>query len=189
MTVEKNKSNWSAIRAQLKGWSRPAVMALLKDLYDASAANRDFIHARFQAEDDGGEALERYREKIIEPFFPKRGFGKLKLADARKAIRDYSKATGNLAGTIELMLTYVEQGTAFTLQYGDIDGPFYNSMEAMLGDLANLLRRDGATLYPLFRERIQQLGADTRSIGWGYGDSVGDLVATLECELGGAGES
>ena len=188
MTTEKNTSNWSRIRPRLKGWSRPALVALLKDLYDASAANRDFVHARFQAHDDTGEALERYRRKIVEQFFPKRGFGKLKLAEARKAIRDYRKATGNIAGTIELMLTYVEQGTAFTLEYGDIDEPFYNSLDSVLHDMVTPLCRDGARLYPRFRDRIQQLAEDADGIGWGYGDSVGGQVAALEGELGDAGE-
>jgi len=30
----------------------------------------------------------------------------------------YRKATGNLAGTLDLMLTYVENGTEFTRQFG-----------------------------------------------------------------------
>ena len=110
MTSEKKPANWSQIRRHLKGCSRPALLALAKDLYDASAANRDFLHARFQADGDSGEALEKYRRKIVEQFFPQRGFGNLKLAEARKAIRDYRKATGNLPGTAELLMTYVENG-------------------------------------------------------------------------------
>ena len=38
-------------------------------------------------------------------FFPARGIGKLKLGEARKAIRDYRKATGDLSGTAELLMT------------------------------------------------------------------------------------
>lgn len=62
--------------------------------------------------------LETYRSKIVEQFFPKRGVGKLKLGEARKAIRDYRKATGNIPGTAELLMTYVENGAEFTHQYG-----------------------------------------------------------------------
>jgi hypothetical protein len=40
-------------------------MALIKDLYDSSPANRDFLHARFQAEETGGAALEAYRRKVM----------------------------------------------------------------------------------------------------------------------------
>ena len=65
--------------------------------------------------------LEKYRSKIVDQFFPARGEGKLKLGEARKAIRDYRKATGDIPGTAELLMTYVENGTKFTHDYGDID--------------------------------------------------------------------
>jgi len=123
--IPKRASGWSAVRRQIADWPKPALIALVKDLHDASPENRDFPRARFDAENSGGEALEKYRRKIIEQFFPRRGFGKLKLAEARKAIRDYRKATGNVAGTIDLLLTYVENGTEFTQQFGDINEPYY----------------------------------------------------------------
>jgi len=159
-------------------------MALIKDLYDSSPANRDFLHARFQAEETGGTALEAYRRKIIEQFFPSRGFGKLKLAEARKAIRDYRKASGNSAGTIELMLTFVENGTEFTLQFGDIDEPFYNHLASVLNEMVRLLCQD-AELYPRFRERIVRLKTHAGDIGWGYGDLLRQEVHFLEDELTG----
>ncbi|HVQ39158.1 MAG TPA: hypothetical protein VMS31_16585 [Pyrinomonadaceae bacterium] len=54
----------------------------------------------------------------MEQFFPARGFGKLKLGEARKAIRNYRKGTGNLAGTAALLMTHVENGAKFTKDYG-----------------------------------------------------------------------
>jgi hypothetical protein len=133
-TVSTNKkpAGWPHLRKQLKGWSQPALMALIKDLHDASSANRDFLQARLQAEDAGEEALESYRTRIVEQFFPRKGFGKLKLAEARKAIRDYRKATGNVVGAIDLMLTYVENGTKFTRQFGDISAAYYQSLESVM---------------------------------------------------------
>ena len=183
---EKPSSGWSSIRSQLNDWSKPALMALLKELYDHAADNRDFLEARFQAEDAGGAALETYRRKIIEQFFPRHGsgIGKLKLGEARKAIRDYRKATGNLAGTLELMMTYVENGTRFTCEYGDIDEPFYNSMDSVLAELARLLVSEVPELYPRFEERLQQLEYAASNIGWGYCDSVREQVQMLENNLG-----
>ena len=183
LSTEKKTSGWSHIRQQLNDWSKPALMALVKDLYEAATSNRDFLHARFQ-EEDGGAALETYRRKIVEQFFPRSGYGKLKLAEARKAIRDYRKATGNLAGTIELMLTYVENGTAFTNQYGDIDEPFYNSLDSVLAQTVQLLREEGAELYPRFRDRFWKLAHAAGNIGWGYCDSVQEQVDLIESELG-----
>jgi hypothetical protein len=182
--IKKAPTGWPLIRRQMNGWSRPALLALIKVLHDNSADNRDFLRARFQAESTAGEALEKYRERIVEQFFPRRGFGKLKLAEARKAIRDYRKATGNIAGTLDLMLTYVENGTEFTREFGDINEAYYNSLESVMDEMAGLLCKEGAELYPRFRERIRRLESQADHIGWGYGDYLREQDGFLENELG-----
>jgi hypothetical protein len=180
---EKKSAGWQNVRQQLSEWPKPALIALVKDLYEFAPDNRDFLHARFQAEENAGGALEKYRRKIMEQFFPSRGFGKLKLGEARKAIRDYRKASGNQEGTIDLMLTYVENGTKFTREFGDIDAPFYDSLESVLNEIAQLLMGEGRDLYPKYRERLQRLATCAERIGWGYGDAVQDHVYQLENEL------
>jgi hypothetical protein len=182
---EKKSTGWQNVRQRLNDWSKPTLIALVKDLYAASPDNRDFLHARFQAEENVGAVLEKYRRKIMDQFFPARGDGKLKLGEARKAIRDYRKATGNLEGTIDLMLTYVENGTEFTREFGDINESFYNSLESVLNEMAQLLMSAGRPLYPKFRERIQRLATRADGIGWGYGDALRDRVYQLENELAG----
>jgi hypothetical protein len=180
----KKPSAWTAVRQQLVTWEKPALLALVKDLYEAAADNRDFIQARSQAGESGGEALEKYRGKIVEQFFPARGFGKLKLGEARKAIRDYRKATGNLLGTAELLMTYVENGTRFTHEYGDIDERFYCSVASALDELAALLRGAARGMYARFRDRLARVEQMTDGIGWGFHDFVAEVVGQLEEELG-----
>jgi hypothetical protein len=181
----KKPGGWSAVRQHLTTWDRPALLALVKDLYEAAAVNRDFIQARCQADESGGEVLEKYRGKVVEQFFPTRVFGKLKLGEARKAIRDYRKATGNLPGTAELLLTYVENGARFTREYGDIDERFYRSVESALEELVALLRGEARELYPSFSGRLASVEQMTDGIGWGFHDFVADVVGRLEEELGG----
>lgn len=182
---EKTPTGWSAIRRHLNAQSSEALLALVKDLYDASSSNRDFLHARVQVAAGGGTALEKYRRTIAEQFYPQRGFGKLKLAEARKAIRDYRKATGDVTGTIDLMLTYVETGTQFTCDFGDVNESYYNSLESVLGEMTKLLLKEQPALYPQFRGRVQQLEAHADHIGWGYGDALREHVCLLEAKLGG----
>ena len=182
--AENKSTSWQSVRRQLNGWSKSALIALVKEFYELSPDNHDFLQARFVAEENTGASLEKYRRKIVEQFFPSRGFGKLKLAEARKAIRDYRKATGNLEGTIDLMLTYVEKGTEFTNQFGDIDGPFYTSLGSVLNEMVQLLLRESPESYPRFRERTQKLTSHADRIGWGYGDTLQAQVGTLEAELG-----
>ncbi len=181
---KKKPGGWSAARQHLTTWDKPALLALVKDLYDVAAGNRNFIQARCQTGDDGGEMLEAYRGKIVEQFFPKRGEGKLKLGEARKTIRDYKKATGNIPGTAELLMTYVESGVKFTNEYGDIDERFYSSVESALDELAALLRSEARGLYPQFHERLAKVEQTTDGIGWGFHDFISDVVGQLEDELG-----
>lgn len=185
INVIKKPDGWSAVRPQLASLDKSALLALAQDLYELSAENRDFIHARWKAGECGGETLEKYRGKIVEQFFPVRGDGKLNLGEARKAIRDYRKATGNLPGTAELLMTYVENGTRFTREFGDIDERFYSSVESALDDLAALLRGAARALYPQFRDRLASVEQMADGIGWGFHDYVGDVVGGLEDKLGG----
>jgi hypothetical protein len=180
----KKSTGWSAVRQQLTSWEKPALLALVKDLYEADAGSRDFIQARCQTGESGGDVLERYRGKIVEQFFPVHGYGKLKLGEARKAIRDYRKATGSIPGTAELLMTYVENGAQFTREYGDMDERFYNSLESALAELSALLHREARDLYPRFRDRLASVDRLASAVGWGFGDFVAEVVGELEEELG-----
>jgi hypothetical protein len=173
---------WSAVRPRLLTWEKSALLDLVKELYDAAAENRDFIEARCQPE-DGGAVLERYRRKIVEQFFPARGEGKLKLGEA-KAIRDYRRATRDVAGTAELLMAYVENGTRFTHEYGDIDERFYSSVESALEELAALLGGEARDIFPQFSGRFAEVERMSDGIGWGFQDFVADVVRPLEMDLG-----
>ncbi len=181
----KKPGGWSAVRQQLTTWDKPALLALVKDLYAASEVGRDLVIARCQPMESTKATLEKYRRRIVEEFFPARGYGKLKLGEARQAIRDYRKATANASGTAELLLTYVENGADFTRQFGDIDERFYDSIESALKELAALLRGDARECYPGFADRLAKVEQMTEGVGWGFHDYIGDVVGQLEEELGG----
>lgn len=105
--------------------------------------------------------------------------------DAKKVISEYKKSTRDLRGVLDLMLTYVERGHAFTNDLGDIDAPFYNALINMLDRFALELKKSPARreLYAQFRPRLLKMNR-TADIGWGYGDFVHDTVAELEDMLG-----
>ena len=180
-------AGWSAIRAHLATLDKPALLALLKELHDAADVNRDLLRARCLTAPTGAPdpaLLEKYRRRIVDQFFPDRGFGKLKLGEARQAVRDYRKATADEAGTRDLLLTYVEQGTAFTCMYGDITESFYNSLESAAAELQRLLQRAGAPAYAPLQERIQKVASSAGNIGWGFGDSMRGWADELETAFG-----
>lgn len=179
----KKRSSWSAVRPHLVALDKPALLELVKDLYAASESARDLIDTRCRPAESGPAILEKARRKVVEQFYPSRGFGKLKLGEARKAIRDYRKTTGDIPGTAELLMTYVENGAKFTAEYGDIDERFYTSIESALDELAALLRGPAKALHPDFQNRLDHVEFITRPVGWGFHDYVAGLVAQLEGEL------
>jgi hypothetical protein len=82
-------------------------------------------------------------------------------------------------------MTYVENGTRFTHEFGDIDERFYNSVESVLEELVALLRGEAREMYPQFRDRLARVEQMTAGIGWGFHDFVGDVVGLLEEEFDG----
>ena len=177
----RDSPSWAEIRTHLNALKKRDLVEAMKALFESSADCRAFLAARLLSKSDGGAALKSYRKKIVDQFYPDRGFGKLKLGVARKAIRDYRKAADDLSGTLELMMTFVETATEFTRDFGDINEGFYNSADSVLSELVQLLKKPGrGELYAHFRDRLQELARRADCIGWGYGDSVEDQVEGVE---------
>lgn len=111
------------------------------------------------------ERLAADKRRILAAFYPEQAgdlppHGDAGRAAARQAIRHYQEATGDRAGTAELLLTFVETGTRFTCDYGDIDEGFYADLEDALEELAALLHApDGAGLYAGLQTRLRASAA------------------------------
>ena len=175
---------WSTVKPKLVALSGTELIQLVQALFELSTDNKLLITTKIAPEEIPLGTIESYREKIVRQFFPKRGIGKLNLRDAKKAISDYRKATSDLGGSLDLMLTYVEQGTEFTNQFGDISEAFYLSLETMLEEISKTLRSGaGRSYYRLFLPRLQSLREDASPIGWGYPDTVNEILDELEADF------
>jgi len=158
-------------------------LELVHKLFQLSAENQTFLAAHLLDDSAVASLLEPYRLRIEQTFYRRNGWpqAKLQLGAARRIIRDYQKATGDMPGTVDLMLTYVETGTTFTRNFGDIDEPFYNSLTSVLADIKRLLTsKEAQGQYGHFRQRLLDLVENAGPIGWGYGDDVRDTVAALD---------
>ena len=132
--------------------------------------------------------LEKCRQRIEENFFAEDEWGTPQLPNmlvAARPIANYRQTTGDVLGTLELMLTFVETGTRFTNQYGDIDEPFYEGLELMLADFRDLLLAN-PNLYAEtdLAQRLISLGRKAGSLGWGYGDTVTEVIGEIQQHFG-----
>ncbi|MCC7241176.1 MAG: hypothetical protein IT180_04565 [Acidobacteria bacterium] len=60
-TTEREK--WSEVKARLEALDRKGLVSLIGDLYDASGANRRFLHSRLAP---GSRAIEEYRQLVAD---------------------------------------------------------------------------------------------------------------------------
>ncbi len=179
-----SQPKWSAVKPRLATLSQPDLIDLVKALFDQSAANKLLITTRLAPNTLGEDVLEPYKKQITTQFFPSRGLGKLNLREARQAIRDYRKATSDIGGTLELMMTYIETGIAFIREYGDISESFYNSLESVLDEIAQIFKSsEGQAFYPQFFRRLHALKDNADYIGYGSGDYVIEVINALEAAL------
>jgi Family of unknown function (DUF6155) len=92
---------------------------------------------------------------------------------AKKAISDYKKICQTDAALIDVMLFYVEQGVKFTNAYGDIDDPFYLSMEGVYEQAVGIIMK--SNLKDIFQQRCRKIMENTSGMGWGFHDTLTEV--------------
>ncbi len=158
------------IKKELKKLSKDKLIDIFADLYKKNKAVKEYLD--FYANPNEKELFEKYRDKVYEAFYPKRGFN-LKLKDGKQAISDFKKLKPSPDLIAELMLFYVETGVEFTNQYGDIEEAFYSSLESTYFAALTLMRKEN--LLDKFAVQARLIVSDTEGIGWGFHDSLSDV--------------
>ncbi|MGO4909918.1 hypothetical protein ACEN2J_16475 [Pseudorhodobacter sp. W20_MBD10_FR17] len=176
------KPSWKDIKPVLAGFSATQLLGLVQDLYGLSKPNAAFMHARFLSDSAQSDHLAAYKMRIQQALCPKQPWKQgVRLAEGRKAISDFKKANGNIRDTLALMTHYIKCGNDFTLEFGDIDAAFYDSLSSMFSKIVKCLIDEGN--HDLFVEFLPLLDAEFQrvdgKVGWGYPDEMADELADL----------
>ena len=166
------KINLTTLKKHLKTRSQAELIADIAELYKRFQPVKDYYQIQIYPQDEK-QVAAKYKKIIEDQFFPARGYGKAKLSVAKKAITEYKKVNKTIVGLIDIMLFYVEQGVRFTDAYGDIDEPFYISMETMyekaIKEIIKYRQKD------TFQKRCQKIVLDTSDMGWGFHDTLSEI--------------
>ena len=166
------------MKARLQTFDRAGLVSLLADLYDASAANRRFLHSRLTP---GRGTVEEYRRLVADAIYPDPfSTRRVSIRDAAAAITDYQRATGDVSGTVDLMLTFVEAGTEQAVDLGYGDAAYFGALEKRLIAIVKAFDTLPALERANARGRLERVRARARQIGWGFGDVVDDVVHALD---------
>lgn len=158
------------IKRELKKLDKNKLVDLVADLYKQNKSVKEFFDFYVQPDEDA--AFNKYRDKVFEAFYPKRG-DKLKLRDGKQAISDFKKLGPAPELLADLMLFYVETGVKFTNEFGDVNESFYSSLESTY--LATLTFMKKEELLKIFADRAHNVVLDTTEIGWGFNDYLCDV--------------
>jgi Family of unknown function (DUF6155) len=166
------KINLTTLKKHLKTLSQAELITNISELYKRFQPVKDYYQIQLAPQDET-QVAAKYKKIIEDQFFPTRGYGKAKLSVAKKAITEYKKVTKTATGLIDIMLFYVEQGVRFTDAYGDIDEPFYISMETMYEKAVKEIIKHGQK--DIFQKRCYKIVSDTSDMGWGFHDTLSEI--------------
>lgn len=170
------KQTWSTVKSAASKLSQQELLALVGALYRLSSQNKDFLHARFG---DQSVAMEEYKALISKYLYPDVSRDRpLQIAKAKQAVADFCKAAADPVAHAELMVFFVEQGNAFTLDYGDIDAGFYSALLRMARHAVEVISIVPLELQESFRKRLAEVVRSSSGIGWGYHDELADIYGT-----------
>ena len=161
----------SDFKNALKGSTKEELIKTVVDLYKKNEFVKDYCTSKY-SESDGGELFAKHKGIIEEEFFPDRGAGGVRLSIAKKSITEFKKLSDDKTLIAELMLFYVEIGVKFTECYGDIDEPFYLSMESMFERTLKYMSKN--KLLEIFNERCFKIINATVNMGWGFHDGLSE---------------
>ena len=163
---------WSDLKPTIADMDHKQLLKLVADLYRFSKGNQTFLHARFGVGDD---PLAPYKKTIEDCMYPDIYSNKpVKIAEAKKAISSYSKAVGDTLGEIELMVTFVECGNNFTVEFGDIDEGFYDALNRMYRRAIRKVLSLSEERRREYKARLEKIMTSSSGIGWGYHDMLSD---------------
>lgn len=167
------------LKKQLKNYDQKELIDLIVEIFKANKEVQNFLSSEFLGDEVIDDLFKKARKKIKNEFFPDRGDAKLRLAEAKKVINEFKKATKDEKRTVDLMLFYVEQGVEFTNVYGDINEGFYSSMVKMFEQVAMECDRD-EELYKEFSDRLYHVVTNSEGPGYWFHEDIVDCYYMID---------
>lgn len=153
------------LKKQLKTMSQEELIDLLCKVYKGSKQAQALVDVALCGDAAEQALLSAYKKRVHDAFWGKQ----YSLKKARDAVLEFNKIAKNVENAAELMLYHVECGVDFTCEYGDIDEPFYGSVESMFSNFVTTVNHmDTADYYQRNAERILGIIRKADDCGWGF---------------------
>ena len=157
------------------------LISLIHNLYALNKENKDFLQGRVGGEAAFASLREDAARKIKKEFFPDRGYGRARIAQIKKAITGYKKATGDPIGTADLTLLFIEQFVKYVDEYGGEAESKFDALSVAMRELLKILETCPAIIDVLLvEERLARVKVDASDIGYGVEFEISDLMEDIQ---------
>ncbi len=176
-TRKTNPTTWAACKAAVKNWPAAGVTALLRELYELSNENRQFLHARLLAE-ASTKTLEDAKARLAKIVSTGTLFrNQFRHSDAKRLVDQYEKATDDPVAIAELLLLDIELSFSIMEEVGDCEELVDHSF-AVIGRMHEVFEKVPAARLTEFAERASTTAeAYSASFGYGISDEYCDFAA------------
>jgi hypothetical protein len=155
---------WSHVKTALLDFDLAGLRGLVQDLYTASKDNQAFLHARLGL---GPDQLRPFKASISRWISPDLMKGQpISISKAKKAIADYKKAIGRLAGMAELSIFYCEEAVGFLESCSMDDERYFAALIQMYRRSLEIVSSLPPAERSAYLERLGRLRSRGRNVGW-----------------------
>lgn len=152
-----------AFNKYLKSLTEKELIKELQKLY----TKFDNVKQYYQLElgTDSKAVLDQFKARIKKEYFPSRGYGAARNSVSRKVITEFKKISIHPKDIVELLLYRVEMMLEFTLSYGDMDEPFYNSLFSSFAEACKRIKKEQLEVH--YKVHCATLVDKASPLGWG----------------------
>jgi hypothetical protein len=172
---KKISPTWSDVKTKLADFDRTGLLGLVQDMYTASKDNQAFLHTRFGL---GGDVLKPYKTTINRWLWP--DFFKdqdTSVTNAKKAIADYKKATGQPEDLAELMVYYCECAAGFSNDVGLQDDAYFDALVRMFEQALKASTNLATAQRTALHDRLDKVRHICHNFRYGVGGAMDELLA------------
>ncbi|WP_223881779.1 DUF6155 family protein [Niallia endozanthoxylica] len=156
------------LKKQLKEYEQKELIELIVEMFKSSKEVQNYLSSKFLGDVAIEGLYQKVKNKIEKQFSSDRA---LRLAEIKKEITDFQKATNDIKRTADLMLLYVEQGVEYTTSFGYFSESFYSSMVKMFDQVATECDND-EELYNDLSNRIQEVLSMLDDCDWAFSEAI-----------------
>jgi hypothetical protein len=124
------------LKKNLKQYNQTELVNLVVEIFKLNNDVQHYLSSKFLGEEATEVLFHEAQKNIKNEFYPDRGHGKLRLAEAKNVIAAFKKTTNDEKRTVDLMLFFVELGVEYTGEYGYISDSFYSNILKMFDSVA-----------------------------------------------------